>query len=156
MTIHLWVENWDWFDPADPSTLTYAVDKAFEYLDENIEIANINEKPAVLEEFGIARDYGSYDPNSSTDIRDLYYSYIFDYITGHVEDGNSNIVGANFWAYAGHGRPTKVGGDWEPGDELIGDPPFEKQGWYSVYNNDTTIGVIALYADILNDFSNQI
>ena len=27
---------------------------------------------------------------------------------------------------------------WEKGDDLIGDPPFEPQGMFSVYDCDTT------------------
>ena len=34
------------------------------------------------------------------------------------------------------------GGWWKPGDEFIGDPPHELQGWYSVYNNDTTLSLV--------------
>lgn len=51
------------------------------------------------------------------------------------------LAGANFWAFAGAGRQRDV--LWEKGDDLIGDPPFEPQGMFSVYDRDTsTLAVI--------------
>jgi mannan endo-1,4-beta-mannosidase len=31
---------------------------------------------------------------------------------------------------------------WKPGDPFIGDPPHEKQGWYSIYTPDATVKLI--------------
>ena len=39
-------------------------------------------------------------------------------------------------AWAGKGRPRTPGGFWQLGDALLGDPPHERQGWYSVYDED--------------------
>jgi mannan endo-1,4-beta-mannosidase len=40
---------------------------------------------------------------------------------------------------------------WSPGDDLIGDPPHERQGWYSIYNTDlTTHDVIKKYTNLMN------
>jgi len=53
------------------------------------------------------------------------------------------MSGLNFWAYGGSGRPAKNGGWWKAGDDFIGDPPHERQGWYSVYDTDfTTMAVL--------------
>ena len=48
----------------------------------------------------------------------------------------AEISGVSFWAWAGEGRPRTPGGFWQPGDALLGDPPHEHQGWYSVYDDD--------------------
>ena len=148
-TFHCWAQNWGWYDPQSPGTILSALKKVEAYLDANIKIGENVGKPVVLEEFGIARDYGSYDPDSNTTVRDIYYTYVFDYVVSHIKSGNSNIVGTNFWAYGGRGRPTENGGWWQPGDDFIGDPPHERQGWYSVYDNDSTINVIRNYTSQL-------
>ena len=110
-------------------------------------MANINlNKPLVLEEFGLARDNGSYDPCSTTTYRDLFYYAMFGEVYSSVVDGNA-AVGANFWAWAGEGRPlVPYGSLWSPGNPWIGDPPHENQGWYSVYDTDTsTLNIISAY-----------
>jgi mannan endo-1,4-beta-mannosidase len=59
---------------------------------------------------------------------------------------NSLLSGVNFWAWGGEGRPKKPMGFWKAGDDFIGDPPHEAQGWYSVFDNDSsTIKVIRKY-----------
>ena len=149
VTFHCWAQNWGWYDPENPSSIDDALIKVEEYLDENIEIANKLGKPAVLEEFGIARDGASYDPSSPTSIRDKYYSFVFDYVVDHIKHRRSNIVATNFWAYGGYGRPRENGGWWKAGDQFIGDPPHERQGWYSVYDDDSTI-------ELVKDYNSQI
>ena len=53
----------------------------------------------------------------------------------------------NFWAWAGEGRPTQPGGIWKAGEPFIGDPPHERQGWYSVYDGDSaTVKLIGEWA----------
>ena len=146
-TFHLWAQNWGWYDPQDPFSYYVTMKKAQEYIDDNVKIGEDNGKPVVLEEFGIARDYGSYDPNSNTIIRDLYYGFVFDYVLSLITSTRSNMVGVNFWAYGGIGRPRENGGWWQAGDQFIGDPPHERQGWYSVYNNDTTINIIKTFSE---------
>lgn len=52
-TFHLWVQNWNIFDPYNASvTLPIALDFARKYIDFHVAYEN---KPVVLEEFGIAR-----------------------------------------------------------------------------------------------------
>lgn len=147
-TIHIWVQNWGIYDPhkAD-STYSSAEQYALKYLDDHEQIAAKLGKPMVLEEFGISRDLNSHDPMSPTTIRDKYYARIFDAVYSKASASSSVVAGANFWAWAGEGRPRKPEGFWKPGDNFIGDPPHESQGWYSVYDRDSsTISIIRDYA----------
>ena len=45
-----------------------------------------------------------------------------------------------WWAWAGEGRARQPGDHWAPGDDLLGDPPHEPQGWYSVFDADAQAG----------------
>jgi len=106
-------------------------------------------KPSVLEEFGLAWDSNSYDPTSPTTAWDNYYAGIFDIVYREASEGKT-LSGVNFWAYGGYGRPRKNGDMWVPGDPLIGDPPHERQGWYTVYDTDkSTHEVIWKYSDLM-------
>ena len=52
-TFHLWVQNWEIYDPMHPSeTLPEAIDFAKKYIDYHVKYTK---KPVVLEEFGISR-----------------------------------------------------------------------------------------------------
>jgi mannan endo-1,4-beta-mannosidase len=62
---------------------------------------------------------------------------MFDYLAQNI-DNNTPFQGINFWAWGGEGRPRIPRSIYETGDDLIGDPPHEYQGWYSVYNTDYT------------------
>ena len=146
-TCHIWPQNWGWYNPSNPSGYPNAQTQAINYLRNHIQMAKVNlNKPLVLEEFGLARDNGSYDPNSTTTYRNLFYDAMFGEIYSSASDGNA-AVGANFWAWAGEGRPlVPYGSSWEPGDPWIGDPPHENQGWYSVYDSDaSTLNIISAY-----------
>jgi len=146
-TFHLWVQNWGWYDPLKAKeTYDFAVQKANGYIDEHVKIAQKLNKPIVLEEFGISRDENSYDAVSTVRIRDGYYKFIFDKIYS-LSKTNSQVAGVNFWAWGGEGRPRTPMSIWKLGDNLIGDPPHEYQGWYSVYNTDlSTQEIISDYA----------
>ncbi len=62
------------------------------------------------------------------------------------------LVGSNFWAGDGFGRPSKPKSIWEKDDEFIGNPPHEFQGWYSVYSSDlSTIKIIKIFSSKFND-----
>jgi mannan endo-1,4-beta-mannosidase len=137
LTAHIWIQNWGWYDPHKPATLESAQKKAIAYLDKHIEIAKEMNMPLVLEEFGIARDQESYAANSTVAYRDSYYKHMFDYLAQNI-DNNTPFQGINFWAWGGEGRPRIPRSIYETGDDLIGDPPHEYQGWYSVYNTDYT------------------
>lgn len=150
-TFHLWIQNWGWYDPLKAKeTYDFAVEKANNYIDEHIKIAQKLNKPIVLEEFGISRDNNSYDSNSSVKIRDEYYTHIFDKIFT-LSKNISQVAGLNFWAWGGEGRPKPPMSVWKQGDDLIGDPPHEYQGWYSVYETDiNTQKIIQNYTSKIN------
>jgi mannan endo-1,4-beta-mannosidase len=141
-TIHIWPQNWDWYDPSgddSQKSLDAAWSKSVAYLDAAVEsFASIN-KPLVVEEFGLARDGGSYSLGSSTHLRDEFYRRLCSKVTSQ----KGQISGLNFWAWGGEGRPSQPKSHWQPGDSWTGDPPHELQGWYSVYDKDSsTVAVI--------------
>jgi mannan endo-1,4-beta-mannosidase len=146
-TAHAWAQNWGLYDPARPEeTYAPALAEVRFYLRRLIEKARILGKPLVIEEFGLARDGGNYDPAAPTTYRDAYYRAVFELVVEAMRAGEP-VGGVNFWAWAGEGRPREPGGYWHPGDPFTGDPPHEAQGWYGVYDADaTTLAVIAEYA----------
>lgn len=150
-TMHIWIQNWGWYDPTKPEkTYQKSLDKAKKYIKKHIGLANKLKMPVVLEEFGIARDMESYASISPTTYRDNYYQEVFDLIHQSAKNGQP-IAGCNFWAWGGEGRPRKPKTVWKVGDEFIGDPPFEYQGWYSIYDKDSsTLEVIKEYATKMN------
>ena len=157
MTIHIWVQNWDIYNPLR-ATETYdsAVTYALNYLDEHEAIAKKLNKPLVLEEFGISRDSNSHDAASSVSIRDKYYASIFEGIYRKSSEPNSVVAGCNFWAWGGEGRPRQPACMWKANDDFIGDPPHEPQGWYSVYDSDSTTNlIIGDYALKMNALSGK-
>jgi mannan endo-1,4-beta-mannosidase len=146
-TIHIWAQNWDWYDPAR-STQTYAgaLEKMRAYMRSHAERARAMGKPLVVEEFGLARDSGTYDLAAGTSVRDDYYSAMFEEAYRLAAAGEP-VAGVNFWAWAGEGRAPHPGAPWKAGDSWIGDPPHELQGWYSVYDVDVrTAAVIERWA----------
>lgn len=151
VTCHVWVENWGWYDPKrNIETYDSSVSKMKGYFRKHVEAAEILNKPLVLEEFGIARDRGSYDPNAFVTTRNMYYETVFQEIYNYASQ-ESPVVGVNFWAWAGEGRPAKPGTLWQKGDDFTGDPPHEYQGWYSVYDKDSSTHVIIKnYAEMMN------
>ncbi|OHX67868.1 glycoside hydrolase 5 family protein [Flammeovirga pacifica] len=144
MTFHIWVQNWGWYDPNNvEGTFDEAVAKAKKYIQQHIEVGNKLNKPIVLEEFGISRDQNDHSDQSSVTIRDQYFNIIFGELVQAIEKGDNTFVGCNFWAWGGEGRPSTPHSVWKTGDDLIGDPPHEYQGWYSVYETDkSTLKVI--------------
>ncbi|MFC1910845.1 cellulase family glycosylhydrolase [Chloroflexota bacterium] len=154
-TIHIWPENWGWYNPANPEgTYSTAESNAQTYFDAHIAGAVSLNKPLVLEEFGLARDSGSYDPLASTSWRDQFFTAMYEHVYDSANSGGP-VAGDNFWAWAGEGRPlVPYGSFWSPGDPWIGDPPHERQGWYSVYDSDaTTLAVISGHASDMNALS---
>lgn len=147
-TVHVWIQNWGWYDPQNgEQSYPKAWEKTRQYLQRHLHKAQKLNKPLVLEEFGIARDGGAYDTEATTAQRDRFYGDVFGWLYEKAAAGEA-IAGGNFWAWAGRGRPRKAYAIWQYGDELIGDPPHEHQGWYSVYNRDkSTLSVIRAYAE---------
>ncbi|MDX2285459.1 MAG: cellulase family glycosylhydrolase [Bacteroidia bacterium] len=150
-TIHIWVQNWEWFDPnRAQETYEDAVKKAIKYLKWHLKQSEALDMPMVLEEFGIGRDLDSYDPAAGTRVRDGYYEIMFSEVHRLAAAGRG-VAGVNFWAWGGEGRPRAPKAVWQPGDDFTGDPPHEYQGWYSIYDRDaSTIEVIRRYAQLLS------
>ena len=149
-TIHVWVQNWGWFDPYDEVSLSSAVEKATAYINQHEVLAEKLNKPVVLEEFGISRDDNDHAVTASVTLRDEYYSQKFTHILDKAAAG-SPLAGLNFWAWGGAGRPREPQAIWYVGDDFTGDPPHEHQGWYSVYNTDlTTLEIIGRYTRKFN------
>jgi mannan endo-1,4-beta-mannosidase len=147
LTFHMWAPNWQWFDPKRASqTYESAWSRAKDYLDWHIDAATQLGKPIVLEEFGMNRDEGSFDPHASTTWRDRYYRDVFSTLEQRAAEGAA-IAGSNFWAWNGAGRTTNADFMWKPGDDFMGDPPQEAQGLYGVFDSDqSTIAVITEHA----------
>jgi mannan endo-1,4-beta-mannosidase len=151
-TMHIWIQNWGWYDPKKPEkTFQKSLKKAKKYIQKHISIAQKLNMPLVLEEFGIARDFESYEVESPTRYRDLYYQEIFSTIYKNAQQQHL-VAGSNFWAWAGEGRPRQPKAVWKTGDDFIGDPPFEYQGWYSIYDRDaSTLEIIRTFAKKMNE-----
>ena len=146
-TIHIWPQNWGWYDPQNPVTYEQAEQNALEYLRRHVFDMAVLNKPLVLEEFGLARDWEPvhdiYDTQSSTLYRDRFYKAMFDEVFSMIQKGGP-LAGDNFWAWGGASRP---------GDNWLGDPPHETPGWYSVYHTDaSTITLISSHASSLMQF----
>jgi len=136
LTVHLWPENWGWYAPKNPDeSFETTRRKSIAYLEKNAEVSKSVLKPIVLEEFGLARDGGSYEASAEVNMRNKFYQFLYETTLGNPD---SPYRGMNFWAIGGEGRPRQPETFWQAGDDYIGDPPHEKQGWYSVYFTDST------------------
>lgn len=146
-TLHIWIENWGVYNPKNPETFPYATEIMKKYLEDHVTKSKILKKPLILEEFGIARDQRSMDPKSSTMDRDKYFQEVFKESLGHIQ--KLNLSGVNFWAWSGESQPKiPYGSLWTLGDDLLGDPPHEEQGWYGVYATDySTLDLIKYYSE---------
>ena len=79
--------------------------------------------------------------------RDAYFAAMLQEVVDHATDPRSPLTAANFWAWGGEGRPRRprepseplLGAHcWQQGDALVGDPPHEAAGWYSVFDVDAS------------------
>ncbi|HEX7025851.1 MAG TPA: cellulase family glycosylhydrolase [Gammaproteobacteria bacterium] len=147
LTFHLWLKNWNWFDAKRPeSTYEDALNKAFVYIDEHIDMARRLNKPIVLEEFGVERDNADYRIQSGTIYRDKYYRLFFARIYERASKGEP-IAGSNFWSWGGLGRAQGEDFLWREGDDFTGDPPQEPQGLNSVFDVDaSTLSILKEHA----------
>jgi len=145
LTMHIWPKNWGWLDIKDiKSTTDISIKKTNAYIDDHINVARRLNKPIVLEEFGLPRDFHGYSPGESVTCRDRYYSNAFDKVISNASEGGV-LAGCNFWTYSGYGRATKGHIYWEPGDDYLGDPPVEEQGLNSVFSTDKTMSLVFKY-----------
>ncbi len=137
LTIHIWPKNWGWFkDTAIAKSFDNFVSKTTEYINQHIAVAKRLQKPLVIEEFGLPRDLHSFNPQSSTVLRNNYYRSIFSiWEQSRIKKGA--VAGCNFWGYAGIGKANPKGNYWwSAGDDYMIDPPPEEQGLNSVFDTD--------------------
>ncbi|MBR5852503.1 MAG: cellulase family glycosylhydrolase [Bacteroidaceae bacterium] len=150
LTIHIWPVNWGWAPRSNPdSGIENACLESGNYIAEHIELAKKLNKPLVIEEFGYSRKDNISGTDIPTDSRDMFYRFIFEQVKNSVEQGNP-IAGCNFWGWGGSGRPRDL--VWQAGDDYLSDPPHEPQGWYSVFDCDTTtINIIKEYSKAITE-----
>jgi mannan endo-1,4-beta-mannosidase len=113
-TCHIWPQNWGWYNPLDPRSFTSAVQSALDYLAQHEGMANTTlHKPLVLEEFGLARDNASLDPNSTTVFRDSFFTNLYAAVCASAIAGGGTPgrqpVGMGRRRQAGRSRPSM---DW--------------------------------------------
>ena len=146
ITIHIWPVNWGWAPRSNPdSGIENACRKSGEYINNHIELANRLGKPLVIEEFGYSRKDNVSGVDIPTGSRDIFYRYIFEQVKSSIDNGGP-VAGCNFWGWSGSGRPRDL--VWRAGDDYLCDPPHEPQGWYSVFDCDsTTIEIIKEYTN---------
>lgn len=138
-TIHVWPENWGRWDPQanDDEVFEDMLEWTRRYVRSHAERAAALGRPLVIEELGLSRDGGRYNPDASTERRDRFFATVRDEVESMREDG-LEVVGIVFWAWAGEVLATRPGGPWRVGDPLSGDPPHEPQGWYGIGGSDTS------------------
>ena len=137
LTLHIWPLNWRWASRDRLyESLPNVYVKSAEYINNHVRIARKLGKPMVIEEFGYARDHNFLYPGCTTTARDSFYEFIFTQLMGSAADDSTPLMGVNFWGWGGSGRPAEA--TWQPGADYLSDPPHEPQGWYSVYDCDST------------------
>lgn len=147
LTFHMWLKNWSWLDITRPEqTLEQAMSKAYAYIDEHIQIADSINKPIVLSEFGVERDQGAFEPETTVQYRDRIFSAIYQKLFQQAAAGTA-LAGSNFWSWGGLGRSSRPDFMWQTGDDFVGDPPQEPQGLNSVFDSDmSTLDIIQRHA----------
>lgn len=146
VSFHLWPENWGW---TRLGTTERSFDDVAEltrgYLRDHLRAAATLGKPALLLETGFPRDGGAFEPTAPVSARDRYFELIFDAALDSLESGGA-LAGVFPWAWSGEAVPDPSGAVVH-GAPYTGDPPHERQGWYSIYATDTsTLQLIRRYA----------
>lgn len=137
-TIHIWPKNWGWFsDTSIAKGMAVIIQNSDQYIKKHADAMQVLGKPLVVEEFGLPRDGHSFSRQASTVFRERYYASVFAHLKHSAQTGGV-IAGCNFWAVGGMGRPAAGRVFWQPGDDLIGDPPQEEQGLNAVFDTDAT------------------
>lgn len=152
VTFHLWPKNWGWYKPEQgPDSLQKTLINAKNYIDEHVNMAAELNKPAVVEEFGLNRDFINYTPKTPVTARDDFYELVFKMVNDS-KINNLPLAGCNFWGWGGEGRAKHPDAVWRLHDNVyLGDPYSEHQGLNSVYNNDySTHKIIEIYSKALN------
>ena len=136
LTIHIWPLNWGWASRTAPDKdIEQACQKSEQYIELHTNISRRLKRPMVIEEFGLCRRDNRCELGADVKTRDKYYDFIFNRVIESVEKRDV-IAGCNFWGWGGAGRPDST--VWSVGDDFLCDPPHEPQGWYSVFDCDST------------------
>jgi mannan endo-1,4-beta-mannosidase len=142
LTVHIWPKNWSWLDVKNiPGSIDRSIDSTRVHLGRHIEVANRLNKPLVLEEFGLPRDFHGYSASEAATAREKYYDYAFGRVVENFKTGGA-LAGANFWAFSGYGRAIPGQLFWKIGDSYMGDPPCEEQGLNSVFDTDSALLIV--------------
>ncbi len=143
VTSHIWPNNWGWVDGKDlEGTWPEGTKKVNDYVQQHIRLATQLDKPLVFEEFGFPRDGELYEPDVPTSFREDFYKIIYKAVEDSSENGGP-VVGSNFWAWNGEARTPNEDYRFRDGDTAyMGDPPHEAQGWYGIFDNDTSMHTI--------------
>ena len=148
LTAHIWPLNWGWVSGKDlPGTWGAGRAKVRDYLATHERLASELRKPLLFEEFGFPRDGESYDPSATTAFRDQYYGLIYGAVEASWTKGGP-VMGSNFWAWNGEARAAHANARFVQGDRgYMGDPPHEPQGWYGVFDGDSsTVSIVREHA----------
>jgi mannan endo-1,4-beta-mannosidase len=151
---HLWAKNWGWFKCKDiDSTLGQSKQKALEYINLHVSMAEKLGKPITLEEFGLERDNCLADPGTPVTARDRYLETLLERVQENAGDGGP-LVGTNIWAWGGFGKPHPIEEVLNYPDAFLGDPLGEMQGLNSVYVTDSsTLNMLKKHADRMKSLS---
>lgn len=152
LTAHIWPMNWGWVDPKDMAgTYERGEVEVKNYIKQHIAMAEKLNKPLVFEEFGFARDGNLNSLETPTTMKDRFYGLIYKAVEDAVKTGGP-VAGSNFWAWGGAGRAAHADYKMRRGEtNYVGDPPHEPQGWYSVFNTDTsTKALIKSHAEAIS------
>lgn len=123
------VPYWEARNDALAEMLPQACEKTTDYISRHVALCQQIGKPLVIEEFGYPRDGFQFSRNATTRSRDGFIQHILNAVTS-----NAVIAGCNFWAWGGKAKAKHE--MWKPHDPLMGDPPQEPQGLYSVFDTD--------------------
>ncbi len=156
MTFHMWAKNWGWFDADDmEGTFPQSLENARDYINQHVAYAGQLNKPTVLSEFGLGRDFENHEVGSPVTYRDEYLSYVFSIIEEKAQNGEA-VAGTNFWSWGGEGQAMHEDAMWRAGDPFTGDPPQEPQGLNSIFSGDeSTLGILSRHAQQLEEFSSR-
>ena len=149
LTAHVWPLNWGWVDGKNlAGTWEAGRAKVQDYLLAHDRLASELGKPLVFEEFGFPRDGEAYSPQATTAFRDRYYSLIYGAVDASWLTGGP-IMGSNFWAWNGEARTAHADSRFVDGDHsYMGDPPHEPQGWYGLFDSDSsTLTIVRQHAE---------
>lgn len=158
---HVWPERFNWYkaaaDPDGPQGVSGAISRTASYVSAHCQWAESLEKPLVIDGFALSRDLAALDPTGPTGSRDKYFGAVLNSAVEHMHKDSCALGGVSVWAWAGEGRPAaRAPGEesslgWREGDPLLGDPPSDPQGLFSIYTTDTdTFKVIEKAASKIN------